>query len=96
MKLTFTGEYVAVEKVENEYKQLSCINQIWVYGRSTETCLVAIVVPSKDKIMEWAGSNGLGDREFEEVENKSRYAESEKKRKGGDWQVCGHKLFQSS
>lgn len=39
------GEYVAVEKVEAVYKKNSIIEQIWVYGNSLESVLVAVRSP---------------------------------------------------
>ena len=50
------GEYVAVEKVESSYKTSPLVEQVWVYGNSFESCLVAVVVPSDKNIMEWAKS----------------------------------------
>lgn len=40
------GEYVAAEKIEAAYKKNSLVDQIWVYGNSLESTLVAIVVPA--------------------------------------------------
>lgn len=40
------GEYVAAEKIEAAYKKNSLVEQIWVYGNSLESTLVAIVVPA--------------------------------------------------
>ena len=36
------------------------VDQIWVYGNSYESTLVAIVVPDKKQLMGWAKENGLG------------------------------------
>ena len=53
------GEYVAVEKVENVYKQCSLITQIWVYGNSFKSLLVAVVVPAAETIRKIAQEEGL-------------------------------------
>ena len=37
------GEYVAVEKIESSYLKISSINQIWVYGNSFKTILMAVI-----------------------------------------------------
>lgn len=39
------GEYIAVEKVEAAHAHSPAVEQIWVYGDSTESTLVAVVVP---------------------------------------------------
>ena len=36
------------------------VDQIWVYGNSYESTLVAIVVPDKKTLMSWASENGAG------------------------------------
>ena len=53
------GEYVAVEVLESNYKKNLNFEQIWVYGNSFENCVVAIVVPSKDKLTAWAEEKGI-------------------------------------
>jgi long-chain acyl-CoA synthetase len=53
------GEYIAVEKVEAVFKKNSYVEQIWVYGNSYESQLVAVVVPSESKIQEWAKGAGV-------------------------------------
>jgi len=40
------GEYIAVEKIEMAYSKCAAVNQLWVYGSSYKTCIVAIVNPS--------------------------------------------------
>lgn len=57
------GEYVAVEKLESVYKKNLISEQVWVYGNSFKSTLVAVVVPSAD-IKTWASANGVaGDME---------------------------------
>jgi long-chain acyl-CoA synthetase len=52
--MTWQGEYVAVEFLESEFGKSQLVEQIWLYGSSFESCLVAVVVPIKAKLMEWA------------------------------------------
>merc|ERR1719419_156833 len=40
------GEYIAVEKIEMAYSKCPAVNQVWVYGNSYKTCIVAVVNPS--------------------------------------------------
>ena len=42
------------------------MEQIWVYGNSYESTLVAVVVPQQHELMGWAKQNGQGSS-FEEV-----------------------------
>ncbi|XP_031261184.1 long chain acyl-CoA synthetase 2-like [Pistacia vera] len=51
------GEYVAVESIENIYLQCPLIASIWVYGNSFESFLVAVVVPDKKALEEWAANH---------------------------------------
>lgn len=53
------GEYVAVENLESIYGQCEAIDQIWVYGNSFESTLLAVCVPNQPKLEEWAKSNGV-------------------------------------
>jgi long-chain acyl-CoA synthetase len=34
------------------------LSQVWVYGNSFESTLVAVVVPKADAIKDWAKANG--------------------------------------
>jgi long-chain acyl-CoA synthetase len=42
------GEYIAAERVETIYGKSSAVGQIWVYGNSFKSFVVAVVVPSGD------------------------------------------------
>ncbi|XVE94101.1 hypothetical protein REPUB_Repub01dG0252000 [Reevesia pubescens] len=48
------GEYVAVENIENTYSRCPLIASIWVYGNSFESFLVAVVVPERNALEDWA------------------------------------------
>ncbi|CAM8926552.1 unnamed protein product [Rhodiola kirilowii] len=53
------GEYVSVETIEGAYSQCPLISSIWIYGNSFESFLVAVAVPEKAPIEEWARNNDL-------------------------------------
>ncbi|CAI0446875.1 unnamed protein product [Linum tenue] len=53
------GEYVAVENLENTYSRCPLVASIWVYGNSFESFLVAVVVPDKQAIEEWAKQHNV-------------------------------------
>lgn len=53
------GEYVAVEKVEAVLKTCPLVEQVWVYGNSFESALVAVLVPAEKPLMAWAAGRGL-------------------------------------
>lgn len=46
VRVVYAGEYIAAEKIEAAYKKSGMVEQIWVYGNSLESTLVAIVVPT--------------------------------------------------
>lgn len=51
------GEYVAPEKIENILTRSPLIAQIFVYGSSLQSTLVAIVVPDEEPVRQWAQTN---------------------------------------
>ena len=53
------GEYIAVEHLEMVYGMSMYVEQIWVYGNSFESSLVAVVVPNEEALRKWASANGL-------------------------------------
>jgi len=48
------GEYIAPEKIENVYLRSQFVNQIFVHGESLKSCLVAIVSPDPDTLVDYA------------------------------------------
>ncbi|CAH1451552.1 unnamed protein product [Lactuca virosa] len=55
------GEYVAVENLENIYGLVPAVDEIWVYGNSFESYLVAVVIPNKHAVENWASGNNLSE-----------------------------------
>jgi len=53
------GEYIAAEKVEGIYQKSQAVGQIWIYGNSTKSTVVAVVVPNVDTLRTWAEGQGL-------------------------------------
>ncbi|KAK7259176.1 hypothetical protein RIF29_24776 [Crotalaria pallida] len=52
------GEYIALEHLENVYGITPILEDIWVYGNSFKSALVAVIVPNRKIIEKWAYSNG--------------------------------------
>ncbi|PRQ23422.1 putative long-chain-fatty-acid--CoA ligase [Rosa chinensis] len=55
------GEYVAMESIESKYLQWPLITSIWVYGNGFESFLVAVVVPGRKALEDWAAEHHLTD-----------------------------------
>eukprot|EP01012_Entosiphon_sulcatum_P032260 TRINITY_DN41048_c0_g1_i1.p1 TRINITY_DN41048_c0_g1~~TRINITY_DN41048_c0_g1_i1.p1 ORF type:complete len:728 (+),score=132.01 TRINITY_DN41048_c0_g1_i1:30-2186(+) len=53
------GEYIAPEKLENIFVKSPFVSQIFVYGDSFQSVLVAVVVPDHDVVRHWAKEKGL-------------------------------------
>eukprot|EP00831_Metopus_contortus_P027716 TRINITY_DN23234_c0_g1_i6.p1 TRINITY_DN23234_c0_g1~~TRINITY_DN23234_c0_g1_i6.p1 ORF type:complete len:263 (-),score=77.10 TRINITY_DN23234_c0_g1_i6:14-802(-) len=53
------GEYVAPEKLENHFGNCGYISQSFVYGDSLKSYIIAIVHPTKEKLLEWAQEKGI-------------------------------------
>lgn len=50
------GEYIAVEYVESKFSRSEAVEQIWVYGNSLESALVAVVVPKPSWLSKFSGA----------------------------------------
>ena len=53
------GEYVAVEVLEGIYQKSDWSDQIWVYGNSYQSTLIAVVVPDESYLLPWCQKNGI-------------------------------------
>ncbi|XP_055385680.1 long-chain-fatty-acid--CoA ligase 5 isoform X2 [Condylostylus longicornis] len=53
------GEYIVPEKIENIYIRSQYVNQIFVYGESLKSCIVAVVVPDVENLKFWAKENNI-------------------------------------
>ena len=53
------GEYIAPEKLENTYSKLDIVKQIFIYGDSLQSNLVAVVVPDDTEVLKYAQENNL-------------------------------------
>lgn len=65
----FSGEYIAVEVIEEAYKKCIAIDQVWVYGDSFKSFLVAVVVPQSAYIKSWASGKGMEGSDEDLVKN---------------------------
>ncbi|KAL3827751.1 hypothetical protein ACJIZ3_016553 [Penstemon smallii] len=61
---TSLGEYVAVEYLEKVYGITPMVEDIWVYGDSFKSMLVAVVVPNEEAIKKWGQQNGQKESSF--------------------------------
>jgi long-chain acyl-CoA synthetase len=52
------GEYIAPEKIENLYVRSKFVAQVFVYGNSYKSSLVAVVVPEESVVVDYAKQNG--------------------------------------
>ncbi|KAM7274712.1 hypothetical protein ACFE04_016578 [Oxalis oulophora] len=52
------GEYVALEHLENVYTVTPIVEDIWVYGNSFKSKLIAVVIPHEENTKKWAQLNG--------------------------------------
>ncbi|OMO82171.1 AMP-dependent synthetase/ligase [Corchorus olitorius] len=52
------GEYVALEYLENVYGITPIVDDVWVYGNSFKSMLVAVAVVHEDNAKKWAYLNG--------------------------------------
>ncbi|OMJ69666.1 hypothetical protein SteCoe_32541 [Stentor coeruleus] len=63
------GEYIAPEKIESVYLNSPFVSQVFVYGSSLETFIVAVVIPDEDYIRKaWMRpEKNIRDKKFSEI-----------------------------
>jgi len=52
------GEYIAVEKVEAVYSKSPVVSQLWVYGNSFKSTVMAVIVPNAEYVVAHAKGKG--------------------------------------
>ncbi|XP_049849897.1 uncharacterized protein LOC126320447 isoform X2 [Schistocerca gregaria] len=52
------GEYISLDKLESVYKYDPLVDHLMVYVDSSKYYCIAIVVPNKDKLLQWAKRSG--------------------------------------
>mmetsp|Transcript_44752 Transcript_44752/g.173632 ORF Transcript_44752/g.173632 Transcript_44752/m.173632 type:complete len:604 (-) Transcript_44752:1756-3567(-) len=52
------GEYVSPETLEQGYTKAKLVGQIWIYGNSFESYLVAVCTPDEPQAKAWASKHG--------------------------------------
>jgi len=58
------GEYVAAEHIEAIYSRCKYVGQIFVYGDSFQSVLVAIIVPAEELLKNWAKEQKIETTDF--------------------------------
>lgn len=53
------GEYIAPEKLENTYSKIDIVKQIFIYGDSLQSVIVAVVVPEESEVLKIAKEKSL-------------------------------------
>ncbi|KAK9667417.1 hypothetical protein RND81_14G254800 [Saponaria officinalis] len=90
------GEYVAVENIESVYSQCPLITSIWVYGNSFESFLVAVVVPERKALEDWAAANNEETGDFKKLCKSSKarnYLMEELNRTGKEHKLRGYEML---
>ena len=64
---TSTGEYIASEKVENTYLRAGLVGQIWIYGNSFKSFVVAVIVPDAQVLVEKLKAEKLWSEEDSKI-----------------------------
>ncbi|CAN0927711.1 Probable CoA ligase CCL6 [Linum grandiflorum] len=91
------GEYVAVENLENTYSRCPVVASIWVYGNSFESFLVAVVVPDKKALEDWAAEHNVKDDYVSLCKNKQarKYILDELNSIGKNQQLKGFEMLKA-
>jgi len=69
---TSTGEYIASEKVEGVYARAGLVGQIWIYGNSFKSFVVAVVVPDAQALVVKLKENNMWTEEDDKIKVATR------------------------
>ena len=53
------GEYIAPEKLENQFIKSEYVAQIWIHGDSLHDWVIAFIVIDPDRMKTWSAENGI-------------------------------------
>ena len=59
------GEYIAPEKLENIFSKIDIVKQIFIYGDSLQSIIVAIVIPDETEALKLAGEKELDSSDMD-------------------------------
>ncbi|XP_052758691.1 long-chain-fatty-acid--CoA ligase 4 isoform X3 [Galleria mellonella] len=88
------GEYVSLGKVEAELKTCPIVENICVYGDSSKTYTVALVVPNPRHLAELAARLGLPDRDFDQLCHNTAVEKAVVKELADHARKCGLEKFE--
>ncbi|KAL7714898.1 Long-chain-fatty-acid--CoA ligase [Entamoeba marina] len=63
------GEYIAVDPLENKYSSITLVEQCFIYGESTETFIIAVIVPELNELKKLMHKEGI---EFDNIKDVSK------------------------
>ncbi|KAH0790644.1 AMP-binding enzyme family protein [Histomonas meleagridis] len=58
------GEYIAAELLSSMFEGAQIVSQIFIYGDSSRSSLVAIVVPDKQQVAKFLGLESISDQQY--------------------------------
>ncbi|XP_069356137.1 long-chain-fatty-acid--CoA ligase 4 isoform X4 [Maniola hyperantus] len=88
------GEYVSLGKVEAELKTCSIVENICVYGDSSKTYTVALLVPNPRHLQELAARVGVTETDFEQLCQNSAVEKAVVKELAEHARKCGLEKFE--
>ncbi|KAG6441112.1 hypothetical protein O3G_MSEX001677 [Manduca sexta] len=88
------GEYVSLGKVEAELKTCPIVENICVYGDSSKTYTVALLVPNPQHLADLAGRVGLPEMDFEQLCQNSSVEKAVVKELADHARKCGLEKFE--
>ncbi|MDP2435176.1 MAG: hypothetical protein Q8P67_05490, partial [archaeon] len=93
------GEYVAAEKLESCLLKNKYVAQIFVYGDSLKSTLVAVIVPDPDTLIPWAKSQAIPNADNLDAicrdENVIKHVLKSLGETGREWQFKGFEFIRA-